>query len=547
MNKIEVFDFIIAHNREHGGQMTTEKGFKKWFPELYNEFINMDFPDFFINFDFKQKLWHFLKNDYSQHFCKCGNPLKFRAFWYGYNQFCSLNCSAMIENQIECVKEKNESRSEEDKKKISDKITQVFLSKYGVVRYSQTKEWKEKTLKKNNEKFGKDWYSQTDQYKKEYAEACEKKYGEGIINSFQSKEVRDICFKKFYESFLKRHPNVIEIKDNTFVCKCSDKFCNLCNDKIYEIKKQTFSDRNCHNIDTCIIRTPYGCIDSNPEKNLYEYINSIYDGRIIKNDRDVMDGKELDIYLPDMNLAFEFNGVYWHNEFNKPKYYHQDKSVNCMKKNIQLIHIWEDDWNYKNDIVKDIIKSKLKLSSYNIGARKCQIKEVSNKDAFVFLDNYHIQGGVKNGKSIGLYHDDELIEIMTFGSLRKNMGGKPEEGYYEIYRVCSKSGYNVQGGFSKLLKYFEDNYHPIQVITYANLDYSYGNVYLQCGFVSTTLSKPTYTWVVNGIRQYRSNFMKSKLEECRENPDLTESEVMHNRGHWKCWDSGKIKFVKDYK
>ena len=136
------------------------------------------------------------------------------------------------------------------------------------------------------------------------------------------------------------------------------------------------------------------------------------------------------------------------------------------------------------------------------------------------------------------------MEILTFGGLRRNMGGKQVDGHYEIYRVCSKIGYNIQGGFSKLLNYFENLYNPIEIITYANLDYSVGNVYIVNGFCKCGISKPVYSWVVGGIRKNRSNFMKSKLDECKKNPNLTETDVMHSRGFWKCWDSGKIKFIK---
>ena len=190
--------------------------------------------------------------------------------------------------------------------------------------------------------------------------------------------------------------------------------------------------------------------------------------------------------------------------------------------------------------------SKLGKTSINIGARKCIVKDVSNSEAYHFLQTNHIQGGVKNGYNIGLYYNNELVEVMTFGSLRKSMGSNPISGHYEIYRVCSKLGYNIQGGFSKLLKHFENTYKPIQIITYANLDYTYGNVYNKTGFHKDKISKPTYTWVVNGQRKHRTNFRKSKLKECIDNPDLTEIEVMYNRNCWRCWDSGKIKFIKNY-
>ena len=546
MNKLEVLDYIKKHNKEYGGKLVTEKGFKKHFEELYNILQSMTFPSYSEKWDFKQKLWHFLRDDYTQHLCKCGGVLKFRSFWFGYNEYCKANCPSMIENQVKCVKEKNKLKTKEEKDKIQEKVRNTFLKKYGVERYSQTKEWKEKTIQKNLEKYGQDWYTKTDEYKIRYEQHCEKKYGTGIKNSFQDENVKKQIRKKFYDNFLKNHPNVIEVKDNTLICKCTDSNCTLCQEKIYEIDKTTFSDRNYYHIDTCTKRTTPQNLSSGIEKKLYNYIKSIYDGVIIENERSILNGKEIDIYLPELKLGFEFNGVYWHSEIYKDKKYHQEKSLNCLDKGIQLIQIWEDDWIFRNEIVKDFILSKLGKTPINIGARKCIIKDVSNSEAYHFLQTNHIQGGVKNGYNIGLYYNNELVEVMTFGGLRKSMGSNPISGHYEIYRVCSKLGYNIQGGFSKLLKHFENTYKPIQIITYANLDYTYGNVYNKTGFHKDKISKPTYTWVVNGQRKHRTNFRKSKLKECIDNPDLTEIEVMYNRNCWRCWDSGKIKFIKNY-
>lgn len=547
-NKIDVLNYINEHNKEHGGSFTTERGFKKHFSSLYSEFEKTTFPLYFEGFDFKQKLWHFLRDDYEQRICGCGGLLKFRSFWYGYNDFCRQNCPSMIDNQKQKVIDYNNNLTDVERERKRLLQEETTLKHYGVKRYSQTKEWKEKTKRSNKERFGSEWFSQTDAYKDDYRRKSIEKYG--VENPMFSDDIRnkwkESIDNKYNNYWYNRYPNIIEVKESSLLCGCCDESCNLCLEKKYEIDKHLFSDRVFHNIDTCIVRTPYNELTSGGERMLFDFIKSVYIGEIIENDRSVLNGKELDIYLPELKLAFEFNGIYWHGEKNKSTKYHQEKSLMCIENGIQLIHVWEDDWTYRKDIIKDFIKSKLGLSEINIGARKCDIRSVDNKTAKVFLDTYHIQGSVRNGKSIGLFYNNELIELMTFGQLRKNMGSIPKDGVYEIYRVCSKIGYNIQGGFSKLLRYFEKTYKPIEVITYANLDYSVGNVYDKCGFIRDSISKPVYTWVINGKRCYRSNFMKSKLEEYKENPKLTESEIMYNRGSWKCWDSGKIKFIKRY-
>ena len=99
-NKSDVLNYINEHNKEHGGHLTTESGFKKNFPSLYDDFIKTSFPSFFEGFDFKQKLWHFLRDDYTQHICLCGNPLKFRSFWYGYNSIVITSWIGTLSNVV---------------------------------------------------------------------------------------------------------------------------------------------------------------------------------------------------------------------------------------------------------------------------------------------------------------------------------------------------------------------------------------------------------------------------------------------------------------
>lgn len=96
-------------------------------------------------------------------------------------------------------------------------------------------------------------------------------------------------------------------------------------------------------------------ISSIKEKELLEFIRQNYKGEIIKNDRSILSGKELDIYLPDLNLAIEYNGLYWHSNIYKNDDYHFNKNFECSNKNVQLIHIWEDQWTYYNEETKNII------------------------------------------------------------------------------------------------------------------------------------------------------------------------------------------------
>ena len=182
------------------------------------------------------------------------------------------------------------------------------------------------------------------------------------------------------------------------------------------------------------------------------------------------------------------------------KNYHRDKSLECMAKGVHLLHIWEDDWNLKKTIIKDYIKSKLGLCSKRVYARKCCICEINAHIARDFMEANHIQGYANSTHKIALYYNNEIVSVMLIGKLRNSMGSVPKEGSYEIYRL----------------------------------------------FIEERLSSPCYSWVVGRRRYHRSNFMKSKLKECREDGSLTEDNVMRSRGAYKIWDAGKIRFVKHY-
>ena len=159
------------------------------------------------------------------------------------------------------------------------------------------------------------------------------------------------------------------------------------------------------------------------EKDISDFIQSLIPIlKVVKNDRTVLNGKELDIYIPEIKLAFELDGLYWHqdrgNENDKNR--HLTKTNECEKQGIHLIHIFENEWNFKQEIVKSRIKNLLGIYDKVVYARKCEVKEVSSKDSFDFQCQNHIQGGVHCSVNLGLYYDNELVSLMTFSKPRLN-------------------------------------------------------------------------------------------------------------------------------
>ena len=293
------------------------------------------------------------------------------------------------------------------------------------------------------------------------------------------------------------------------------------------------------------------------EKELTDFIRSIYNGKIEFSNREILKGKELDIYLPDLKIAIEFNGLYWHSEEGSRgrchKNYHVEKLEECLKLGIRLINISEDEWNFKKDIVKSKIKHILGLNNNpKIYARDCYVEEISSKHKSEFLNNNHIQGNDKSILNLGLWYpyvDDEgneiheLVAVMTFCELRKSMGRNKKEGHYELSRFASTIHYRVIGAFGKLWNYFINNYQFKKIITYADRRWSVGNMYEKCRFKLDHISKPNYWYTDGRIREYRYKYRKQKLKVMF--PDLydenkTEKEIMSEAGYYKIWDCGNL-------
>ena len=166
-----------------------------------------------------------------------------------------------------------------------------------------------------------------------------------------------------------------------------------------------------------------GLIYNKMEEEVKDFIKSL-NINIIENSKEIIAPLELDVFIPLHNLAIELNGLYWHSEVYKDNNYHLNKTKLCQGKNIKLIHIFEDEWVFKKEIVKSRLKNILGLTPNKIYARKCVIKEVTSKECKTFLDDNHIQSNVNSKVKLGLYYNNELISIMTLSNIRKNLGNK---------------------------------------------------------------------------------------------------------------------------
>lgn len=287
------------------------------------------------------------------------------------------------------------------------------------------------------------------------------------------------------------------------------------------------------------------------EKDLISWIKSEFNSIDIQlQDRSVLDGKEIDIYIPQKHLGIEYNGNYWHSDLLKSKTYHQEKTLLALQKGIRLIHIFEYEW--KNPEMQQKIKSYLSdiltdsKNKYIVYGRNTEVHEVSNHESYEFQNKYHLQGQAKASIHIGIFDKkkpDEMLGVMTFGKPRFN-----DKYDYELIRMCFKTGVIIVGGAQKMLKYFIKQYKPSQILTYADLTKFNGSVYEKIGFSkckSNSLTVPNYVWVETNSNKVLKRYQTTKtrlVELGMGDESETEDSIMRNSGYLKLYDSGQLKF-----
>ena len=294
-----------------------------------------------------------------------------------------------------------------------------------------------------------------------------------------------------------------------------------------------------HGCPKCSVNKSYA------EQEIAEFVKQNYSGEIINGYRGFDGQKEIDIYLPDLKVGFEYNGLLWHSTkyTNKTNIY--DKLNIAENMGIRLVNIFEDEWLEKKEICKSRILNLLGKST-KIYARKCVVKEITYKEAQHFLNTNHIQGSVPSKHNIALVQNGEIVSVMTFGSLRKNLGASHKDGHFELLRFCNKLNTTVIGGASRLFKYFIKAYKPFEILSYADRRWSQGDLYEKLGFKFMNDTKPNYFYI-DGKRQVRINrfnFRKNILIEKYNCPkEMTEVEFCHSMGFYQVFDCGSKKYI----
>ena len=462
--------------------------------EKYNKYISC-----FLNKD--EGLFCIIrKDDYSNHICPvCKlNSCKFHDNIY--RKSCSKLCSEQLSNSQE-AKEKT-------------KVT--CLEKYGVEHFSKSDLIKEKKKNTSLQKFGTEYTFQAESVKNKIKNTLKEKYG--VEHPLQSKEISErfisTCVEKFGDTNPFKNEKVkekikqsilaeygvenIKQKDiiNYDIYSDNEKFKEYIINK-YNEKGSFLLLNECNtffNISTEALKrkldslglTDYFYIQkSNLEVFFDTFLKEnelfLYKTKIFNKDKNLI--REIDFYCKEYKIGFEINDIATHNSLDlkdhktyKDKYYHYNKSTLAKENNIRLIHIWE--WELRNskewDRLSRWILDLLNTNKTNIDVKECSMQYVQCEKEKEFLNNYSLEGYTRSDICIGLYHKNELIQLISFKKIEDNK--------YKIIRMNTKYNYDINNGFKILLEVFKSTYNPESIVAYCNLDKYTPSIYKELGF-----------------------------------------------------------------
>ena len=434
----------------------------------------------------------------------------------------------IVSTNIEKYGEESPMSTEE----VKNKVKKTKLERYGDENYNNRK----KTINTWINKYGVESPMSTEEIKNKVKKTKLERYGDENYNN------KEKFLKTNIERYGVEHPMQIDcIKDkqrNTMIEKYGVKYPSLSQeikDKIQQNNLKKYGVAW-----TCLLPEVQHPKGNKSKPNIY--FSNILDNNGINYSMEyIIENRSYDFKLD--NVLIEINPSATHNINWKPfngnpidKNYHFDKTKLAIDNGFRVINIW--DWDDQNKIIKSL------LPKTNIYARKCELKMVSKKEAKEFLNLYHFQNNCGGQKIIfGLYYNDELVEIMSFGKPRYN---KKYE--YELLRLCTKFEYNVIGGSEKLFKYFINNYNPSSIISYCDNSKFKGNVYKSLGFELKNYGTPSKHWYNIKTKQHiTDNLLRQRgfdqLFKTDYGKGVSNEQLMRDNKFVEIYDAGQSVWV----
>lgn len=410
-------------------------------------------------------------------------------------------------------------------RKVQDRMRRTNLKNLGVEFPMQSEKVKENTKKTNLKRHNVEWAIQSESIREKRKNTMMENFG--VEYPLQSSKVREKMKRKSLEKYGTEHP------------------------------LQSSEVRN-KSIKTTLERygVPYFCQHekcisaggkriSKVNKKFQEFL---HENGVESELEFILEGLGYDLKAGD--TLIEIDPWFTHNSTVGPTFkgytesprlpnYHLEKSEKAKRNDYRCIHVFDwEDWN------KVIYLLQHREKKY---ARKCEVKEISKKEAKEFLEKYHLQGSTREVKyAYGLYYEGDLLEVMTFGLPRYNKNYE-----YELLRLCTIPRVSVVGGANKVFKYFEEHIKPKSVISYCDLSKFDGDVYKILGFKLLNKTEPVKHWYNPKTKRHiTDNLLRQRgfdqLHNANFGKGTSNEELMKAEGYVEIYDCGQLVFVKKY-
>lgn len=522
----------------------SEDKFKKLYPDIYERVNNYSNAK-----GWNEKKYLYINKIVERPVCViCGNPVKFQSVSKGYVSTCSRECDKHLKSNVhkkiwsEYTKAERASRIKqmEDKREehcgyrtpfanpnIRTQIESTMLNRYGSKYYTTIEsgkllqEYNKIHREEINNKIAKTWSDKTKEEKQ-------------LINS-----KRDNTCKERFGCY-----NYSQTKE--FSTLISEKTKSLWNNKSWREKVKNTNLEKYGVVYACLAKHVQDSNGKQISRSNRDFVDLLVKSDITNIELEF----SLKCYSYDVkinNILIEINPTYTHNSTIEPAFhgkciktkekdYHRNKSKFASENGYRCIHIW--DWDQIGKVVY------LLENKERIFARLCEIKEVNVEDTNNFLNLYHLQNTCRNQTvRLGLYYNNELVELMTFGRPRYN--SKYE---WELLRLCTRPGYIIVGGANKLFNRFIKNYNPISVISYCDNSKFDGTVYYRLGMKYLGTSKPASHWYNIKTKQHiTDNLLRQRgvdqLLGTKYGKGTSNKDIMLAEGFVEVYDCGQSTFV----
>lgn len=489
---------------------------------------------------------------------------------YGVNN--AMQIPGMKEHFMDRYKEETGYNAPMQNPEVKEKSRQFYQDNYGVDHVSQTQEFKDKFRATSLKNYGTENPMQSEEVKAKVRETSLHRYGS--TNFLASEQGRKLIKERMEKIYGKPwHSQTAQWKEQMIIqCSNLPKWMEFTNDPVKYLeenykKKPKYRELSRDlgvppsTVNDFVVRR--GLRDhveistSYMEEEVKEFLESL-EVTVELHNRKLIAPLEIDLFLPEYNVGIECNPTATHNssfyfmdneDCNKIDYkYHQNKTEMCEKKGIFLFHIFGYEWEHRQDVIKSMLRNIVSKNENIIYARKCIVKEVDWEQSMQFLETNHRQGSASSPVRLGLYYNDELVSLMTFGKMRSGVGTGLEDlsNCWELVRFCSNLNTSVVGGASKLFNYFLNLQHPHRIRSFSDRAHTSGKLYSKLKFVEINRSDPGYVWVdIKTDKAYnRVNAQKQNIQRFLNDDSIdltqTEAQIMEDHGFARVFDSGTI-------